>query len=98
MRNFSKSKFVILTIVFGLLLIPSFLAAYGEDEGTFSSDSFWIIFAKLFYILRFPSHTLFWTLICKGGVPVYFLGLFFNCAFYGLITERIVTLYKLKKI
>ena len=67
MKNFSKSTFTISTIVFGLLLIPSFLAAFGEDEGTLQADSFWIIFANLFYVLRFPTHTLLWTLICKGG-------------------------------
>jgi hypothetical protein len=94
MKNFSKSTFTISTIIFGLLLIPSFLAAFGEDEGTLPADSFWIIFAKLFYVLRFPTHTLFWTLICKGGGTIFFGGLLVNCLFYGLLTERLFSIFE----
>jgi hypothetical protein len=93
MKNFSKSTFTIATIVFGLLLIPSFLAAFGEDEGTLPADSLWIIFAKLFYVLRFPTHTLLWTLISKGGAIIFFGGLLLNCLFYGLLTERLFSLF-----
>jgi hypothetical protein len=94
MKNFSKSTFTISTIIFGFLLIPSFLAAFGEDEGTLPADSFWIIFAKLFYVLRFPTHTLFWTLICKGGGAIFFGGLLINCLFYGLLTERLLSIFE----
>lgn len=96
MKNFSKSTFAISTIIFGLLLIPSFLAAFGEDEGTLQAGSFWIIFARLFYVLRFPTHTLLWALISKGGATFFLGGLLLNCLFYGLLTERLFSLFKTK--
>jgi hypothetical protein len=96
MKNFNKRTFIIVTIVFGLLLIPCWLAAFGEDEGTLQAPTLWIVFAKLFYILRFPTHTFLWTIVSKGGAAIYFGGLFINCLFYGLLTERIITLLKSK--
>jgi len=96
MKNFSKSTFIISTITFGLLLVPSLLAAFGEDEGTLGTNIIWVTFAKLFYVLRFPTHTLLWTSICKGGASIYFGGLLINCMFYGLLTERLISLYKTK--
>ncbi len=92
MNQFSKKIFIIATVVFGLLLIPSFLAALGEDEGTLPDNSIWVIFTRLFNILRFPTHTLFWRIITRGGATIYFVGLFINCMFYGLLTERIIVL------
>ncbi len=94
MKKFSKQTFIISTVLFGLLLIPCFLAAWGEDEGTLGTNIFLLAFAKLFYILRFPTHTLFWTLITKGGAFMFFAGLFINCIFYGLLTERFIRLVK----
>jgi len=96
MKNFSKSTFIISTIAFGLLLVPSFLAAFGEDEGTLGTNIIWVTFAKLFYVLRFPTHTLLWKLICEGGATIYFGGLLINCMFYGLLTERLISLFKTK--
>ncbi len=97
MKNFSKSTFIISTIIFGLLLVPSFLAAWAEDEGTLGTNIIWLTFAKLFYVLRFPTHTLLWTVITSGGATIYFVGLFINCLFYGLLTERIFSLIKTSK-
>ena len=96
MKNFSKRTFIISTVVFGLLLVPSFIAAWAEDEGTLGTNIIWMTFAKLFYVLRFPTHTLLWTLISKGGATIYFGGLLINCMFYGLITERLFSLFKTK--
>ena len=90
MKNINKQTVYITTVVFGLLLIPSFLAAWGEDEGTLGTNIIWVTFSKLFYVLRFPTHTLLWTLITKGGATIFFGGLVFNCIFYGLMTERII--------
>lgn len=97
MKNFSKSTFIISTIVFGLLLVPSFLAASAEDEGTLGRNLIWLTFAKLFYVLRFPTHTILWTVITNGGAAIYFVGLFINCLFYGLLTERLFSLFKTSK-
>jgi hypothetical protein len=96
-KNFSKFTFTISTIVFGILLFPSFLAAWAEDEGTLGTNIIWVTFAKLFYILRFPTHTLLWKLITKGGTSIFFGGLIINCLFYGLLTERIINIFKLQK-
>ena len=98
MKNFNITIFLISTIIVGLLLIPSFLAAFGVDEGTLRpDDTFWNFFARLFYVFRFPTHTLLWPIITKGGALTFFGGLFFNCLFYGLVIERIVSWFRMKK-
>ena len=96
MKNINIRTVYIATVIFILLLIPSFLAAWGEDEGTLGTNIIWITFSKLFYILRFPTHTLLWTLITNGGAITFFGGLLINCLFYGLLTERII--YFIKKM
>jgi len=95
-KNFNRQTFIITTIIVGLLLIPSFLAAWGEDEGTLGTNIFLVTFAKLFYVLRFPTHTLLWTIFSNGGATVYFVGLIINCMFYGLLTERLISFFKTK--
>jgi hypothetical protein len=98
MKNFNMTFFLIATIIVGLLVIPSFLAAFGEDEGTLrSDDTFWNFFARLFYVFRFPTHTLLWPIITKGGALTFFGGLFINCMFYGLVIERMTSWYIMKK-
>ncbi len=89
-KNFNTTVFLITTIIVGLLLIPSFLAAFGEDEGTLRlDDTFWNFFARLFDVIRFPTHTLLWPIITAGGPLTFFGGLTINCMFYGLAVERI---------
>ena len=95
MRKFSKKTFVISTIVAGILLVPSFLGAFGEDDGTISEKPFWIVFARLFDVLRFPTHTLAWTFF-SSTATMYFIGLILNCIFWGLLIERISWLLKSK--
>ena len=97
MKPFNKTVFRIATVIFGLLLIPSFLAAFGEDEGTLPESSFWMLFARLFEILRFPTHTLLWTLFSNNGALVFFGGLILNCCFYGVLTERLISIFKPNK-
>jgi len=97
MRNFNKKTFIIATISFGLLFIPFWLAAFGEDEGTLAAPTFWIVFARLFDILRFPTHDLLWTIVLKGGASIYFGGLFINCLFYRILTERLIAVIKANK-
>jgi len=93
MKEFRIRTFLICTLVFVLLLVPSFLAAFGEDEGTLGTNIIWIIFADLFDVLRFPTHTLLWTFVSKYMIT-YFPMLVVNCLFYGLITERLVFIFK----
>lgn len=97
-KKFYRQTFIIVTIIVGLILIPSFLAAWGEDEGTLGTNIFMVTFAKLFYVLRFPTHTLLWTIFSNGGAAIYFIGLIINCMFYGLLIERLLSLFKVKTI
>ncbi len=97
MRRFNKRIFLASTLVVGFLFIPSFLAAYGEDEGTLGTNFFWIAFAKLFHILRFPTHTLLWNYITKGGAIVFFGGFAVNFMFYGFLLERLISILKRKE-
>jgi hypothetical protein len=86
-----------MTVLFGLLLVPSFLATWANEEGTLNKNSFWQLFVSLFSILRFPTHTLFWNIIDKKGGVFYFIGLLLNCCFYSLIIERSIYLIKASK-
>ena len=96
MKNFDKQTFLISTVLVGLLLVPCFFAAWGDDEGTLGTNLFWITLSKLFYVLRFPTHTLLWELFSFNGL-LFIGGLVVNCMFYGLIIERTATILKLTK-
>ena len=98
MKHFNKQTFIIVTVLFGLLLVPAFMASWAEDEGTLGTNIVWTTFAKLFYLLRFPTHTLLWSLFSCGGETIYFVGLAINCLFYGFITERIISCIKHKRL
>ena len=93
MKKINKRTFIISTILCGLLLIPCFLVAYSEDEGTLGKNSLWIIFAKLYNILRFPTHILFEELFNKSVVTV-LIGFIINCFFYGFLSERLISLLR----
>jgi hypothetical protein len=94
MKKFNRNTFTISTALFGLLLIPSFFAAWGEDEGTLGTNTILVTLSKLFYVLRFPTHTLLWTLFSESGAAIFFVGLLINCCFYGLLVERLIYFFK----
>jgi hypothetical protein len=96
-KNFNRPTFIFATIFFVLLFVPSFAAAWAQDEGTLGTNLLGQAFVAIFYILRFPTHTLFWSFIANVGVFMLFAGIFINCMFYGLITERIFSIFKLWK-
>jgi hypothetical protein len=89
MKNFNSAIFLLSSIIIGLLLIPSFITAAAHDEGTIGTSIIWLGFAKLFSFLRFPTHTIFWSVFSNGS-GIFFLGLLLNCFFYGFITERLL--------
>ena len=97
MKNFNRPTFIFATIFFVLLFVPSFAAAWAQDEGTLGTNLLGQAFVAIFYILRFPTHTLFWSFIANGGALLFFTGLFINCMFYGLISERIFSVFELRK-
>ena len=96
-RRFNKLILIISTIASGSLLIFSFLAAFAEDEGTLSHDSFLILFAKLFHVFRFPTNIIFDIVLNSYSETYFIIGLIINCFFYGFIIERIIAFIKAKK-
>ena len=62
------------------------VAAAARDEGTGGDGTVVKALEKLFYILHFPTHTLFFQFM-NGSI--FFVGLFLNCLFYGLVVERL---------
>ncbi|MFY7838938.1 MAG: hypothetical protein ACOVP7_01630 [Lacibacter sp.] len=94
MRKINTSTIIVLTLFFLFLTVLSFFAAWAEDEGTLGNSLIWLIGAKLFYILRFPAHTLLWDVFSNGGLFVFMLGLLINCLFYALFFERVIFILK----
>lgn len=93
MENFNKQTFIVSTVFVGLLLIPSFLAAWAYDEGTLGDNLILVSLSRFFHVLRFPTHILFWELFSGNGL-LFLGGLLLNCIFYGLAIERVVFLFK----
>lgn len=95
LKNFNWSVFLLTTIILCVLLIPSSFAILAEDDGTLrADDAFMNFFVTLFYVLRFPINTLALTIIPQGGQLTFFGGLLVNCMIYGLLTERIVSVFR----
>ena len=96
-KNVNWFTVIIATIAVGILLIPSFMAAWAEDEGTLGNGWFGLMFARLFDVLRFPTHVLFWPAIVDGGGALYFGTLLVNCIVYGLVIERVLSCFRRDK-
>jgi hypothetical protein len=97
-QNINRQILYWTSVLIFILIIPSFFAAWGADEGTLGNNPIWIFFSELFSILRFPTHTLFWWIIGIGGPFTFFGGLILNSMFYGLLIERLVYFLKRKSI
>lgn len=93
MKGFNKTIFIISTLLLLGLTFFGGLGAFAEEDGTIDNSSSLIWLAKMFNILRFPTHTLFWDLFSLNGY-IYILGLLLNCLLYGLIFERIIYYFK----
>lgn len=97
-RKFNIYVFLGAVILVGVLLLASLFGAFAEDEGALKSDDTFLIFlARLFHILRFPTHTFFWPIIDLGGAIAFMLGLFLNCMFYGFVVERFFSIFITKR-
>ena len=97
MTRFNWKIFAIANVLIIALLVFSFLNAWSDDDGTLPKDSNWQIFVKIFYILRFPTHTLCWKYISESHSSIpYLAGLFINCLFYALLIERLIYFFKRK--
>jgi len=92
--KFNFKIFYITTTICCFLTFVTLVAAAARDEGTGGNGIVIITLEKLFYIFRFPTHSLFFEFM--DGY-MFFVGLFINCLFYGLLIERISTYYKNRK-
>jgi hypothetical protein len=83
---------ILFFIIFIIFTAISFWAAFAVEEGTMV-NLLTLFFNKLYYILRFPSHTLFFKYM-RGNM--FYLGLIFNNLLYAFIFERLYTFIKSK--
>ena len=91
--KFNFKTFLITTIICGILTFVTLVAATARDEGTTGDGIIVKALEKLFYIFRFPIHTFFFQFM-NGSM--FFIGLFLNCLFYGLVAERLYSFNKKK--
>ena len=94
MRKISLWTFVFSTLAVGIVMALSFLASWAYDDGNLKSDSTWMFLVRLFHLLRFPSHNILSTLIYHPAI--WLLGLVINCLLYGLLIERLISLFRKK--
>ena len=88
MKKFYPILFILCNIVLAVITFFSFNEAYARDERKFGHTDSSNLLADFFYVMRFPTHTIFPALT---RTPLYFaLGLIINCMFYSLIIERLV--------
>src|SRR4051812_26373508 len=86
-RSFNTNIFLIILLLLGISTIATYMAAASVDEGI--SGLLVSRLAKLFIILRFPTHTLFEDLFVNNGSFFFCTGLVINCMLYALVIERI---------
>src|SRR5690349_9782703 len=89
-QRFRFDVFIVASIIFLLLTIVSFLAAFQRDEGTYLEESvFFNLVADSFSLFRFPTHTLFWAIMSD---TMFIPGLLLNVVMWAFATERLWTL------
>ena len=96
MKKFSLRIFLISTVLVGVLVFGSFLAAFSEVGGTQKSSIFLSFFAKTIHVFGFPVITAFSRMDIELGYPLFFAALIINSLLYGLLTERIISLIRKK--
>jgi hypothetical protein len=96
MKKFNLRIFMIATAVMVLLNFVSWagLEAY---QMQYRSHPFLMAIGSMWTVLRFPFFTFFWHFIYKiDNFFIYSTVVFLNCAFYGVIVERIFYLFRKK--
>ncbi len=93
--KFNIRTFIMATInCLGLTFI-ALVGTAAVDEGTEGNGFLGMIallFSKVFNVVRFPSHTLFFDWM-NGSL--FFVGLFINCILYGFAIERLISISKI---
>jgi len=95
-NKFNRKLFLISTLIVFLLVIVIFFAEWFVDD-QYRNHLSWKIIQGLTYIIRFPTHTLFWNFLTRKDNLLYYFGsLLINCIFYGIVVERIFSLLRRK--
>jgi hypothetical protein len=77
-REISSKRFLLAIILVIMLTGLSYLSALGSGKG---------VLPYLFYIFRFPTHSLFWDFFSQSST-LYRAGLVINIFFWSVILER----------
>jgi len=93
-HKFSLLLFILATLFFCVLTFVTLWATAGVEEGMGDNNFALKFLAKAYYVFRFPTHTFFFD-IMNG--PIFLIGLFINCSFYGFLFERILSILRPKK-
>jgi hypothetical protein len=88
--NFNRTIFILFIGILTLLTFVTLIAAAAEEEGTNGDSQIGFLLARIFYVLRFPTHTLLGPIVGIGGFLTFFAGLIINCIFWALIIERLI--------
>jgi hypothetical protein len=94
MKKISLWTFVFSTLAVGFVMASALLASWAYDDGTIHGDSKWMFLVNLFPLLRFPAHVVLGRLIFHP--VIWLLGLVINSFLYGLLIERIISLFRKK--
>jgi hypothetical protein len=92
MKKFNLKIFKVATVVAILL---TFVSWVGLDANRMENGShtFWWAVGNIWTVLRFPIFTLYWHfLFDHNNIVLFSTAVFLNCAFYGFIIERFISL------
>jgi len=96
MKKFNPRIFRVATAVTVVLTFISWVAleANGMENG---NHAFWGAVSNIWRIVRFPIFTLYWHFLSnQNNLVLFSLAVFLNCAFYGFVVERILSLNRKK--
>lgn len=96
MKKFNLRIFIRATVIFIILIFIGEIALY-EYETHQAYGLGWKISAELVSVFRFPTIIFFWKyLTSNNSIFLFVIGTFINCAFFGVIVERIFYLLRKK--
>jgi hypothetical protein len=96
MKKFNLRIFMIATVA---IIVLNFASLSGLEAYQTQNKSHYLLsmMGSLWTLLRFPIFTFFWKSIYGHfNIFLFATGVFINCAFYGVIVERIFFLFHKK--
>jgi hypothetical protein len=96
MKKFNLRIFMIATVVAILLNFADWVALTAHNTPNSPHILLWVA-DRFWSLLRFPIFTFFWKFIYfPFNIILFSIAVFLNCAFYGVIVERIFYLLRKK--